>query len=745
MKTKVLNTWRSSLCYVLCLTVVMVGMITMPSCKAGFNEGSMEELKTTHKTLSISYAANQYPITILTNLSWSIEVECEGVASESDNWFSSSLSSGTGQAAIKIITTENTTGEARKGNIRIVGERNTVVIPVTQNADHRNFTDISFTSLDDDLLSFTKIKEGKLIIPYHKGSSEELNELSVMISGPSRGSIQCETLSNITLAQQEGFIEFNVSGRPGDTGYIVFTVMGLPSSVYGEATQCVVEVGQGELVEDSSISVIREAYTTAGTPEQIISTRSKIKGTVISDLRYGATLADRLVMVDGSQPNCGIVIKCPDVHQIEVGDQCEVFLENAVLKIENGVLVAWIEDFFDIDVTAKEIAVKPILLPEVDMTEYESMLCAIDLTQVDDVEISKLFFSGNIKMKKFGVATDYNLYIPVDAALAATPMLTGSGVLSGIVGVNNTMQVALLPRSPGDMALTNLRNNLSAVFYTVGENFDIMPVEGGDFTFDLYSSVNWQVQCNENWIEINTPSGSGHPADPHLIRFNVKPNALGRRTSTLTIKGVEVPDLVIRIVQKEAMAVLLTDISAIITEHGDLAGIFPLSGSANFNVRMDEIGLTGWTTTDCYLSRTTPGNDAIPLLRVGKSSSQGYIETPLLTSLTSPSNIDFQLSMATYATTIETWIGVEVTGPGTIQTGGGVVYLTQNTTEYPASKVTVPCYIISGLTNTQLVPVSIKVAGATNQTKIRLTITYRSGGPEVAYSFFVTDMGIYYY
>lgn len=719
---------------VLLASAVTLLSTVLNSCQPDEILESNSTIRSTFSSLFFNYNKTTFPVTIITGIPWALTCEAD--------WLSTDTASGDYSSVISITAQQNDSAIVREADIIIHNEFESIVIHVTQGIDQRNFLDIQ---LEGILYSWTKISSAKLKIPYRKGNGEILKKISVTVAGEAKGSIVVDEMKNIVLSQDDGFIELNLTGRPASAGTVIFTVAGLPSNVFGEGTQCVVMVNEGLPLSNFTIAELKEMRFILG---MNIYNKIRLKAVVCATNESGIYAQNEFVVFDDTKPNSGLVIGVPDSCDVKIGDECYIYAIDGRLATNKGATALYLASDADVEIISEGNYFNNITLGTTDLSGYESMPCKILQTQVDDSDVGKQTFAGNTKMGRYKTNGTYNLYLDPSRNMASTSFSTNSGAVSGIVGFNENNELALLPRNANDLAqLKDGRFDMSAIFEVDSARFGNIDADGASrLSFKLTSTLSYSITSSSSWLKNITPSSGNGSTSPQTIYFDVAPNIGGRRSGNITISAVGAPSLTIQVVQLETAPILIADMSGILTARlaDGVASVFPYSGSKDYYQIMPSIGLDGWYATHCYLSATDDGLKG--LVRVGKSYEKGYIMTPTLAALTSePTNIELSMIVGMYKSPPVNWIGITLEGPGEIQASSDVMYLENYTDDFPNNRVeTLPFYLITGLSDSQLKTVTVKINGATDETRIKLTATFTSSSTALIHTFIFGDVKIYY-
>lgn len=711
-------------------TIFILALFLVLSCGRSEEIGDNTGLRITQQEIEFQFIESSYPVTVLTDSPWRLE-------SDSD-WLSASINGANQGETFFVLATKNEGNSDRSGTITISNDFGAKTIKVTQKQDDRNFTDIYLSS---ELKGNTRLQDTWLCIPYRNGNSIRLAKLSVGVYGSGKGSITVEPKEDIALEDGEGVIKLNVSGRVGAPGKVLFTVEGLPPTVFGEASQCMVAVSEGVDLQDVGISQVR-AFGGGVIPGLL-----RFSGYVISDRSEGVFDDNTVVVADAE---AGIRVKTSKPVDFSFGDYLEIIADNATIGKEEGMLTLSISEIDDIRRLSSGNALKPIEIETVpESPAYESMLCSINLTQVTDDELSRSTCAGETCMERLGWNTTYKVFIPESAAFASKKIPTGSGTISGIMSFSGDGKATIRPSLWSDISsLTAERLSMEAVFKTDTEEIRDIPAIGAtSIGFELTSSIDWSLSCEGiDWI-VNWSSTSGTgKALPTSISFDVLPNTGARRVATITITAKGAPDITIRVVQLEGKRILDNDFSVIKSLLLENPKYFPTSAGTDYGKDMETIGFEGWYATNCYGALSDSENQ-YGLLRIGKTLTRGYIQTPPLEAIGSnPVSIEANFLAGIYKGCKANWIGVELDGPGTIVENEDVVTVTEYGGQYTDALMDkLPMTVIQDLSDKSLTRVHLKINGATSETVIRLTATIKGGSTVASCNmFFIGDFHIEY-
>ncbi|MCQ2184303.1 MAG: DUF5689 domain-containing protein [Bacteroidales bacterium] len=702
-----------------------LALLALVSCdKTDIRKSSEGDLRVTHKEVNFSYKASSFPITIRTEGKWSIDCEA--------SWLTLSETSADYGKTIFLSTTENDSGALRQTTLVVSGSGPSCNIVVTQREDERNYTDIQ---LSTDPYGYQKLEGAFLVIPYRRGDKATLGPLSVLVSGSAKGSVSVETLPSVTLSEGEGQIKMKLHGRVGEKGNLLFTVSGLPPTVFGEASQCMVTVPESAPARQLSIAALRSMGT------GLIQNMSKVKGVVVSSAE-GKVFPDNVfILQDSREAGGGIMVECPGSHTLNPGDECELFMDGASIISRGGVLAVSLPADDDVTLLSTGGALpQPVVISDPqNLPAYESMLCSLETVQVADEELSRHNFSGTVAMDKYACPSGFKIYVPSTAVFASEPFLTGSGNISGIVSCDGSAATALVPQSYRDLeGLTGARLNMHSVF-KVDKDFihNLSNTGETSVSFKLTSSLDWSVKSDRNWLTITSNvSGKGSESSTD-VTFDVSPNSGARRRATITVSAEGVPDIEVTVIQLEGNRILDADFSAVITELGDSPKIFPQSAGTDYSQMLDRIGLSLWSVTNCYLS-VSP-DLKYGLVRVGKTLTKGNMVTPPFSAIGDiPVNIEITMLAGMQSGSGCSWFGIELSGPGEIVAGGDVLKLEKYDAAYTDQFVdTLPCYVVPGLSTSELKRVRITVTGATKDTALKMTATIKGGSKASSCDLFV--------
>lgn len=708
----------------------MMAIALAAACsKKPIEEPDLTGLRITHTSLEFQFKETSYPVTVMTENPWTISSDAE--------WLSTSIEGAPQGQSFFVLATANNGEDPRSATLTVSGPRGSKTIKVTQNADKRNFTEISLSS---QLKGYQRVEGSFLVIPYREGGKAVIDHLSASVSGAGRGSITVEALDGVTLEEGAGEIRMAVSGRAGASGSVLFTVAGLPPTVYGEAAQCCVEVAAGETLQELSIAQARAL------PQGPVAAACRIVGTIVSDTGDGVYGSSEAVLQD---EGAGITIKSVSFDfGASYGDKCSVFLTGGTLTRENGLLVfrpGYKDDFEKIS-SGEEV--EALALEELPSEDNESMLCSISLTQVAEDNLGKSTFAGTTEMERLGWKSTYRLYVPESASFAKSGLLTGNGTLTGIISRDAEGALTLVPCLwSGVSSLVGERLSLDSTFELDKQLISGISADGANgLSFNLTSSVAWTLRCDaDGWVTGWSATSGNASASPQTISFNVLPNSGPRRSAVVTISGSGVPDLTLTLIQTEGARILDCDFSLVKSALQESPKYFPVSAGTDYAKTLSTIGLDGWLSTNCYGALSPDGEYG--LLRIGKTLTKGYLQTPALEAIGStPVAIEANFLAGIYKGCPASWIGVEISGPGTIVADGDVALVNAYDEAHTASLMdTLPMYVVGGLDSKNLKRVSVRIEGATAMTSIRLTATCKCGSSvDTGDVFFIGDFHVEY-
>lgn len=685
------------------------------------NDENNIDLRVTHSEVAFSYKGGSFPVTIKTSGAWTLVSDA--------SWLVASETSADYGKTIFLNAKENGGGESRECCVRISNMLGYREIHITQSKDSRNFTDIYLSS---DPYGFRKMDGVKLVIPYRNGEGRTMGPISVDVAGSAKGSISVDTLDVVKLEDGSGRIELGIHGRAGEKGTLLFTVSGLPATVFGDASQCMVDVQASSPAQELSISSLRKK--TLGE----IDGFAIIAGTVISDKASGTFPDNVFILQDAMTKQSGICVRCPEAHSFNPGDVVEIFLDGASLVSDNSLLVLDIPANDDVSLDADGSIPEPVLLAlPSDLENYESMLCTMEMVQAADDEVSRSDFSGSVKMDKYACEDGFLLYAPVHSAIASLPFLSGSGSVSGIVGRDADGNAAIVPQSLEDIAMLNgQRINMHAVFRTDTDFIHNIAAAGeSGIGFSLTSSIDWTLKTDAEWItSISKKSGTGSQS-ASAITFSASPNTGARRRGTITISAAGVPDIEIIVIQLEGNRILDADFSEVLSQ---TYKVFPQSAGTDYALMLDRIGLSGWFATNCYLSASP--DLKYGLIRVGKTYTKGNIVTPPFTAIgDTPVNVEITFLAGIQSGCTLSWFGIDLDNtPGEILEGQDVLRLEAYDETYTSTFVDMlPVNLVTGLGTSALKRVTVKVSGATKDTKLKMTATCKGGSSASSCDLFV--------
>lgn len=710
--------------------IFFLALFLVFSCGRNEESGDNTGLRITQQEIEFQFLESSYPVTVLTDRPWRLE-------SDSD-WLSASINGASQGDTFFVQATKNEGDSERSGTITISNDFGAKTIKVTQKQDDRNITDIFLSS---ELKGNTRLQDTWLCIPYREGSSIKLSKLSAGVYGSGKGSITVEPKEDIILEDGEGVIKLKVSGRTGAQGKVLFTVEGLPPTVFGNASQCMVTVSEGVNLQDVGISQVRDFS------EGVIPALLRFSGYVISDKSEGV-FDDYTIVVEDAR--AAIKVKTSKPVDFSFGDYLEIYADFASIAKEDGMLTLSISEIDDIRRLSSGNAPKPVeiqTMPE--SPDYESMLCSINLTQVTDEELSRNTCAGETKMERLGWNTTYRVYVPESATFVDKRIPTGSGVITGIVSFSEDGILTIRPSLWNDVSsLTDDRLSMDAVFETNTAEIRDIPAEGAtSIGFELTSSLDWSLRCEGiDWIvNWSSTSGTGNNL-PATVSFDVLPNTGARRVASITITAKGAPDITIRVVQMEGKRILDNDFSVIRSLLLENPKYFPTSAGTDYGKEMETIGLEGWYATNCY-GALSDSEEQYGLLRIGKTLTRGYIQTPPLEAIgPKPVSIEANFLAGIYKGCKANWIGVELEGPGAIVENEDVITVTEYDGPYTDALMDkLPMTVIQDMNDKALARVHLRIDGATSETIIRLTATIKGGSTVASCNmFFIGDFHIEY-
>lgn len=715
---------KRSLLYILFLLWVSL------SCTTEEQQGDSDRtgLRITHTELSFSYEQTKYPVTIMTDRPWTIVSDV--------SWLNATIDGADYGMSFFVTAETNDEGIARKGVLTVsnaIGSRSIIVI---QEPDTRNFTDIYFTG---EAVGYERVEGSRLVIPYRQGNNIHLDEISVSVAGVAKGSVIVETLSDVVLQEGEGEISLAVSGRLGPAGKLLFTVSGLPPVVFGDAAQCMVEVsGQEEMTEYA----ISDLYTLA---EGTITQPGLIRGIVVSDASSG-NIDDNVVAVQDK--GAGILMRIPEGAFLDFADECEIFVYGGTLSVENGMRYLSLQHSDDIDVLSSGNTVEPIEISTPTGQDYMAMLCSISLSQVAQESLSKSSCSGMTLMERYGWEDKFYMYVSDNADFAEEKPMSGSGKIVGIVGADSEGNLVVMPRNIGDISsLTDERLLMDVVWEVDRDVLNNVSASGTDEEyFTITSGVSWSLTSDDTgWIYDWSMMSSQGSDSPVKVSFKVRPNMGARRNAVITVSGEGVPDKYIKVIQLEGARILDEDFSGVLAALADSPKYFPSSAGTDYAKSLDQIGLEGWYATNCYGALSPDGEYG--LLRVGKTYTKGYIQTPAFEAVGDiPVNVRVDFLSGILNGCKANWVGLELDGPGRIVSSSDVVEVVKYDDTYKAALVeTLPMFVVHSLSTTELKRVSVVIEDATQETILRLTATCKGGSSTADCNmFFVGDLHVEY-
>ena len=708
--------------------ILVLSVLSSCTTKDPLSEGDDSGLRITHTEMFFSYEKTRYPVTVMTDRAWTITSDVP--------WLTATVEGADHGLSFFVEAELNDEGVLRKGVLTLTNVRGSRTISVYQSPDTRNFTDIFFTATPS---SYDRVEGASLVIPYRKGGNMVLDEISVSVAGVSKGSVSVETLHDVRLNEEDGEIRLDVSGRVGPAGKLLFTVSGLPPTVFGDAAQCMVTVsGTGEMLEYS----ISDLYAfSKGTLEQA----GKIKGIFISDIGGGNIEEGKAVLQD---EEAGVVINLPSGMDVACGDEYEIFISGSELSENNGVLCLTVSHADDMELLSVGNVPVPISINTIS-ADYMSMLCCIDLAQIAEGDMAKPTYAGLTELECYGWNETVYIYVSDQAGFAAEKPAVGSGKLVGIVGAEPVGgKLVIMPRNRNDLAaMTAERLVMNAVWAVDREVLNNVSASGSDEeSFQITSSVPWTLTSDgSDWIYDWSVTSSQGGEEPVKVAFKVKPNTGARRSAVITISGEGVPDKLIKVIQLEGSRILDEDFDGIRLSLEESPKYFPSSGAIDYAKSFEDIGLSGWYSTNCYGAFTPDGTNC--LLRIGKTYTKGYIQTPPFAAIGSdPVNVQVEFLAGILNGCKANWMGLELYGPGEIVVGEDVVEITKYDEVYTDALVeTLPMFVVQGLSTKELKRVSVRIEGADQDTMLRLTATCKGGSTAADCNmFFIGDLHVEY-
>ena len=709
------------------LLIFFIIAVVFSAC--GLKEESDVEsiaLRITHSELEFPYNETSYPVSVMTDRPWILESDSE--------WLSASIEGADYGVSFNILAERNE-GSSRRGVITVSNDLGSMTINVLQKADDRNFTEIYFTSQPT---GYERVKDAFLVIPYRHGDGAVLDLLSVSVAGSAKGSISVETLEQVRLEDGEGEIRMKVEGRVGGAGKLLFTVSGLPPVVFGEATQCMVDIKGTEELADYGINDLRSL------PAGVIAPACRTTGIVISKVKPDLPGVEEIVVQDES---AGIVIRVPEGERpLEFGDECEIFLKDAMMTQVGGLKTVILENTDDLKVISKGNDVESIELVTASFETYESMLCHIADAQVAASDLGKPSCAGTTIMERYGWSEIFYMYVPQTASFSYSGIPSGSGILVGIVGKDEMGNWAICPQEEIN-GMTSGRLDLTASLSVDSEQLNNISDAGCEgLFFKVASTVPWSLSSDDDgWLyDWSTVSGVGGGAQ-ETVYVSVRPNSGPRRSARITISGTGVPDCVLTIIQKEGARILDEDFSMIRQQLLEDPKYFPSSASIDYAKSLASVGLDGWFSTNCYGSLSPDGEYG--LMRIGKTLTKGYIQTPSFTAVgPNPVTVEVNFLAGIFRGCVATWIGLELEGPGRIVTGDDVSYLAVYDDVHTDDLVDkLPFHLVDGLSSSELKRVTVRIDGVTEDTSLRFTATCKGGASATLCNmFFIGDVHVEY-
>ena len=535
-------------------------------------EADRTGLRITHTELSFSYEQTRYPVTIMTDSPWTIVSDVP--------WLKATIEGADYGMSFFIEAQENDEGAVRKGVLTVSNSLGSRTITVLQESDTRNFTDIFFTA---EPSGYERAEGSRLVIPYRTGNNMLLEEISVSVAGVSKGTVTVESLSDVRLQEGEGEISLAVSGRVGPAGKLLFTVSGLPPTVFGDAAQCMVTVsGEAEMTEYR----ISDLY---GLPEGEVGQPGMIRGTVVSDAG-GGNIAEGVVALQDD--GAALMVRIPDGVEPAAADKCEMFIGGGRLSRENGVLYLSLEYADDIDILSAGNVIEPVKITEMSSDAYMSMLCCIDLAQVSQDDLQKQSYAGMTLMERYGWKDKFYMYVSESADFAGTKPSSSSGSIIGIIGVDAVGNMVVMPRNAGDLAgMTEGRLLMDAVWEVDRDLLNDVSASGSEEeSFCITSSVPWSLVSDDGgWIYDWSVTSSQGGDSPVRVSFKVRPNTGARRSAVVTVSGSGVPDKLIKVVQLEGTRILDEDFSGVRDALAESPKYFPSSAGTDYAKTLDQI------------------------------------------------------------------------------------------------------------------------------------------------------------
>lgn len=690
---------------VLCLLAV--------GCTPEETSDNTPDLLTTHSSLTFKFRESSFPVTVRSESPWTLVSDSE--------WLTASVCSAEQSATIQVCVSINE-GDPRFGILTLTNAKSSCKIEVMQEADTRNYLDIKFVNIPE---SFEKLSGAFLVIPYRKGCGVTLESVSASVIGEARGSIEASFLSNVRLEEGAGEIRLPLSGRAGAPGMLLLTVAGLPSTVYGEAAQCLVTVGEGEPVADVTIASLKSSS------DGKISAKKRIRGVVTSFENGIATIQDK---------TGGIAVGADGPFNLKNGDDCEIFVRNCSISTVSGIRTLMTAGDSDVNLLAEGVAVDPLTVTSLDLAANQSVLCRIDACQCEETEINRVSTLGFTRMECKGYS--FRTYASFDA-----PFSKGYGFVTGVLGTDESSEPVLKLRDASDLeGLNGERVDVNAVFEL--DRYAItVPAAGDDnISFKISSSVDWALSSDDDgWLSGWTRTSGAASTEAVPISVNAAPNTLGRRSAKVTFRGKGVADVVLTITQIEGKSILDQDFSLVKQSLQANPKYYPTGSSTEVSKSFADYGLDGWYAPYAYTALSKDG--AYGILRIGKTLMKGYIQTPCLTEIgDTPTNIEVSLLGGKYKSCTADWIAVEIEGPGSLVAGEDLMLLEEYSDKYSSSGIeNLPVWLLHDFDNNEVKRVKFKISGATSQTRIRLTST-KTGTSNAAECnmFFIGDFHVTY-
>lgn len=218
-------------------------------------------------------------------------------------------------------------------------------------------------------------------------------------------------------------------------------------------------VARGKELSVGGSKEMTESEYIVGSVSNVVEAGNKITLSIVdsnvsADVEAGKNVA-----------NYGITITLPSdsatIGAFQIGDELKIRTKGGLLSNVSGNPLFAIKDRNNIKIMATGIVLVPVNVVHSQLNNYLAMYVAIDNTQVTKSYLdNNLYPTWSATLFTMEVAESeesYLMQVPAGAAFASDPVLTGSGMLKGIVSPG---QVGYLinPRNESDLAgLTNER------------------------------------------------------------------------------------------------------------------------------------------------------------------------------------------------------------------------------------------------------------------------------------------------